>query len=153
MRLAAWPDLMLSEFVLTASGSRVYNQKTNMELEFAVLESPLQSGAEVTRLEYDLHNLVINIEPIFDAPPIVVTFESAIGFRVLDEGDLVEFWKHLSSKDGWLFQILAGGWFELESQRDGFISQHNSHVCEYLIVGPNECVSVLAYKPPLVAKP
>ena len=46
------------------------------------------------------------------------------GFRVLDEGDLLEFWGTEFWKSGlaqgsFLFEVLRGGWFDLEAQRSG----------------------------------
>jgi len=124
-----------------------------MEMSFEVIEGPLDTKPEITRIAYDLHNLVVHIEPTYDADPIVVTFDSSIGFRVLDEGNLLEFWDYFNLKDGWLFQISEGGWYELESKRNGFVSQHHSDVREYLIIGVNECVSVLSAEPPKVVAP
>ena len=124
-----------------------------MEVNFEIIEGPLETKPEITRLEYDLHNLVLYIEPTYDAEPIVVTFDSSLGFRLLDEGNLLEFWDHFNLKDGWLFQISAGGCYQLESKRNGFVSQHHSDAREYLIVGVNECVSVLSAEPPKVVFP
>ena len=124
-----------------------------MEVKFEIIEGPLGTKPEIIRLEYNLHNLVLYIEPTYDAEPIVVTFDSPLGFRVLDEGNLLEFWDHFTLKDGWLFQISAGGWYQLESERNGFVSQHHSDVQEYLIIGVNECVSVLSGDQPKVVFP
>ncbi|WIO73603.1 hypothetical protein QP938_09890 [Porticoccaceae bacterium LTM1] len=124
-----------------------------MEVNFEVIEGPLDTKPEIIRLDYDLHNLVIHIEPAYSADPIVVTFDSSVGFRVLDEGNLLEYWDHLNLNDGWLFQISSGGWYDLESTRSGFVSQNHSDVREYLIVGLNECISVLSMEPPKVVVP
>ena len=124
-----------------------------MDVDFEVLQGPLKTKPEITRVEYDLHSLVIHIEPEYDVKPIIVTFESSIGYRVLDEGNLLEFWDKFNLSNGWLFQIASGGWFDLESRRKGFVSQHHSDVQEYLIIGVNECVSVLAGEPPTVVLP
>ena len=124
-----------------------------MEVDFKVIQGPLETKPEITRVEYDLHNLVIHIEPVYDAEPIIVTFDSSIGYRVLDEGNLLEFWDKFNLSNGWLYQIVSGGWFELESNRNGFVSQHHSGIQEYLIIGVNECVSVLAGEPPTVVLP
>lgn len=123
----------------------------DMEIDFRVIQGPLETKPEITRVEYDLHNLVIHIEPKYDADPIIITFDSSIGFRILDEGNLLEFWEEFNLNNGWLYQIISGGWYELESTRSGFVSQHHSDVQEYLIIGVNECVSVLAGGPPSVA--
>lgn len=122
-------------------------------MNFEILEGPLDTKPEITRLDYDLHNLVVHIEPAYAAEPIIVTFDSSLGFRALDEGNLLEFWDHFNLKDGWLFQISAGGWYDLESKRNGFVSQHHPDVREYLIIGVNQCVSVLSVEPPIVVVP
>lgn len=124
-----------------------------MEVNFEIIEGPLDTKPEITWVDYDLHNLVVHIEPTYDGEPIVVTFDSSLGFRVLDEGNLLEFWDHFNLKDGWLFQISSGGWYDIESKRNGFVSQHHSDVREYLILGVNECVSVLSVEPPKVVVP
>ena len=77
-------------------------------------------------------------------------FESFYGFRVLDELDLTEFWTQCNLMDGWLFEVCSGGWKDLELQRPAFLSGQNEWVKEYLIVGLNECVSVLSKEHPLI---
>ena len=46
--------------------------------------------------------------------PIYVVFTGAEGFRVLDEGNLLEFWPQDSRSPGWIWRIIEGGWFEQE---------------------------------------
>lgn len=79
-------------------------------------------------------------------------FESFYGFRVLDELDLTEFWTQCTLVDGWLFEVRSGGWKDLELQRPTFISGQNEWVKEYLIVGLNECVSVLSKEHPSITQ-
>ncbi len=124
-----------------------------MEVEFEVVQGPMETKPEITRVEYDLDSLIVHIEPEYDAEPIIVSFDSSIGFRVLDEGNLLEFWEKFNLNSGWLYRIISGGWFDLESKRNGFVSQHHSDVQEYLIIGVNECVSVLAGEAPTVVLP
>ena len=78
-----------------------------MDVEFEVLKGPLATKPEITRVDYDLHSLVIHIELEYDGKPMTVTFESPIGYRVLDEGNLLEFWCRFSLKDGWLFRCVV----------------------------------------------
>lgn len=80
-----------------------------------------------------------------------VVFEQTYGFRVLDELDLTEFWSHCSLADGWLFEVISGGWRSLELTRPFFLSGRQDWVREYLIIGLNECVSVLTKEKPVVA--
>ena len=72
-----------------------------------------------------------------------VSFVSVYGFRVLDEADLLEFWTECSLSNGWAYEISEGGWFALESSREGFLSGANAKPREFLVVSQNECVSVM----------
>lgn len=80
-----------------------------------------------------------------------VVFGQTYGFRVLDELDLTEFWSQCSLADGWFFEVSSGGWKALELTRPYFLSGRHDWVREYLIIGFNECVSVLTKEEPLVA--
>jgi hypothetical protein len=79
-----------------------------------------------------------------------VTFTQTYGFRVLGELDLTEFWSQCSLHDGWLFEVTANGWKALELSRPTFFSGLQSWVREYLVVGRDECVSVLTKEEPTV---
>ena len=75
----------------------------------------------VRSLRYDGETLVIDIQGEgFSFAR--VTFQHVIGFRVLDERDLCEFWNTYSERVGWLYLVEEGGWLELESQRKLFNS-------------------------------
>ena len=81
----------------------------------------------------------------------IVVFESPRGLRVLDERDLTSFWAAgISSRVGWLFEITYGGWLDQESQRADFVSQHIGEQREYLVIGIDWCVSVIAAHQPRV---
>ncbi len=99
-------------------------------------------GDEVglTRLGYDSQGL--DVEVNVEGRRALVHFDSVVGFRVLDEGDLMEFWTECSLSNGWLFQIFNGGWFRQETSRSGFMASANLKLQEYLLVSRNECVSV-----------
>lgn len=80
-----------------------------------------------------------------------VRFAACLGYHVLDEGDLLEFWPECSRPNGWLFRIKGGGWFEQESQRPGFLSRVTQlGIHEYFIAGENTCVNVLSWEAPEV---
>jgi hypothetical protein len=80
-----------------------------------------------------------------------VSVDDVIGFRLLDEGDLLDFWSAgISSKKGWIFEITAGGWRAQESLRAGFMSQHRAGIREFLVVGVDWCLSLLALSAPKV---
>ena len=103
---------------------------------------------EVVNLNFDVDLLEITIS--IDGDKIDIIFEEPAGFRVLDEGDLLEFWPECSLQKGWLHEVTSGGWFELESKRSGFSLSGNSVITEYLIVGVNYCVSILGWEKPSV---
>lgn len=78
-----------------------------------------------------------------------VRFLDAGGHRVLDEGDLMEFWPQCSARNGTIFEVLSGGWFEQECKREGFLKRHTQpEMPEYFIGGQNACVSVISHVPP-----
>ena len=85
-----------------------------------------------------------------EAHSVEVVFDEALGFRVLDEGDLLEFWPACSLKNGWLFQIDSNGWLSLEKQRGGFLLSERADAHEFFVAGENECVSVFAITAPRV---
>jgi hypothetical protein len=85
-------------------------------------------------------------------PRCLVTFPGVLGYRVLDERDLLEYWPVCSTPAGWLFRILSGGWLEQERSRPGsLIHDAHSDVREYLVASMHECVSVFAYDEPTLA--
>jgi hypothetical protein len=101
----------------------------------------------VRSLWYDDDGLTVEVQ----GPGFVfarVVFRHAAGFRVLDERDLGEFWGEYHTGNGWLYEVHEGGWRELESRREDFLSP----VClpslrEFLVVC-DKCVSVLAVEVP-----
>ncbi|MGZ9675626.1 hypothetical protein [Flavobacterium sp. GNP001] len=109
------------------------------------------SNPEIFNISYDLWTLKISLG--FDGinKPIYIIFKNVIGFRVLDEGNLLEFWDKEVRASGWLWKVESRGWFELEKLRSGFLAQHHgeSHN-EFLVAGINDCVSVLAESEPII---
>lgn len=100
--------------------------------------------SEIGSICYNPERLAIQVRPSAS-----VIFLDAVGFRVLDEGDLLEFWPACSGSSGsGLFEIEDGGWLAQESSRQGFISATRPNMREFLISGPNDCVSVFAFNPP-----
>ena len=53
-----------------------------------------------------------------------------------------------SLSNGWLFEVKTGGWKALEQTRPRFSSGRHEWVKNSLLVGRNECVSVLTKEPP-----
>ena len=120
-----------------------------------VKSSPIKSApkttgqVEIVSVNYHLHNLVISLAD--EEKSILVIFDYAIGFRVLDEGNLLEFWPSCSLSNGCVFQIEEGGWFEQESERKGsLMSEVFPEAEEYMISGINDCVSVISTRPPQI---
>ena len=109
------------------------------------------SNPEIYNINYDLWTLKITLGYSNIDRPIYVIFKNVIGFRVLDEGNLLEFWDKEVRVPGWIWKIESGGWFELEKIRSGFLAQHHgeSHN-EFLVTGINECVSVIAECYPII---
>lgn len=109
---------------------------------------------EITNVSYDLWYLQIALWFNNKKPPIYVRFDGILGFRLLDEGDLLEFWSD-NRPEGWLWQIEKGGWLDLETFREGFLSgkTEKDKIKEYLILGINDCLSVMAYDKPEIFKP
>ena len=105
---------------------------------------------EVTAVNYDTSLLRITISFENIDYPVHVIFDGVRGFRVLDEGDLLEFWNPDVRANGWLWFVEKGGWFELESLRKGFVSGVTGGYREYLVLGQNDCVSVIAYGEPKI---
>ena len=116
-----------------------------------VEESVKFGDVEVLKIAYDVTSadrLVILLESN-TMGQFNLVFESPEAIRILDEGQICEFWDIYSSPNGWLWQVNAGGWTELESLRDDFwLKDSATHeLREYLIVG-DQCVFVLTQNPP-----
>ena len=110
-------------------------------------EAQRYSRKAVRSLRFNGTDLVVDIQgPGFAFAHVV--FRNVVGFRVLDERDLCEFWPDYSEPQGWLWEVLSGGWIDLERRRPLF----NSHefcapLREFLIVD-DKCVSILCGQPP-----
>lgn len=104
----------------------------------------------VRSIRYDMEELVIDVQGRGFAFARVV-FRDPVGFRVLNEIDLLEFWKDYHPGNGWFCQVHEGGWAELETQRGSFRAfgapESLDELSEYLIVC-DQCISVLAVEPP-----
>ncbi|BCV46153.1 hypothetical protein I6M54_15885 [Shewanella algae] len=102
---------------------------------------------ELLSVNYDLWTLRLTLTND-NNQAIYLDFESVEGFRVLDEGQLLEFWSK-ESPPYWVFEVISGGWLEQEAKRDGApFLEVGGKLKEYLVAGLNECVSVLAFAEP-----
>ncbi len=116
------------------------------------LEPPLSNNEsiEVINIDFDIESLVITV--IIDGYKIDISFDAPAGYRVLDEGDLLEFWPDCSSSNGWLYEISSDGWLDQEKERKGFCSTADAAVKEYFIIGCNYCVNVFSWEVPGVSE-
>lgn len=105
---------------------------------------------EIVYVEFDIETLTVTV--LTDGDKIDILFDSPAGYRVLDEGDLLEFWPNCSSFNGWLYEIRGGGWLDQERNRNGFASSAKTDAKEYFIIGCNYCINVLAWEGPSVCQ-
>ena len=103
---------------------------------------------EVSEIHYDVWSLRITLNFEHFSGVVYVDFETPNGFRVLDEGDLLEVWEG-STKEEWLYVVEEDGWLAQEAKRPGFVSDPAEHI-EYLVAGCNDCVTVMALDEPTV---
>jgi len=114
---------------------------------------PAEGHPEIVNINYDLWRLIITLSFSKKDNPVYVTFENIVGFRVLDEGDLLEFWNDEIRLNDWFWNIEKGGWTDLERTRKGFVSGLNNETTEYLILGINHCISIIANDKPKISEP
>jgi|SaaInlStandDraft_1057018.scaffolds.fasta_scaffold173717_1 hypothetical protein len=77
-----------------------------------------------------------------------VLFRTPIGFRALDEGEMLNFpWDKLNVANQYVFHVSDGGWLDIEISH-GNIVMDSDILEEYLIKTDNECVSVISHFPP-----
>ncbi|WP_033415531.1 hypothetical protein [Hahella ganghwensis] len=121
-------------------------------MECIAIEPPLShdENIEIVYIDFDIETLVVTV--LIDGDKIDISFDSPAGYRVLDEGDLSEFWPSCSSFNGWLYEICNGGWLDQERNREGFVSAARTDSKEYFIVGCNYCINVLAWEAPNVCQ-
>jgi hypothetical protein len=120
-------------------------------MKASIIEFTSYSGNQtyIESVNYDLDYLKVVV--VADSNlRIEVCFHQPIGFRCLDEGDLLEFWASNQITSNWLLQIHDSGWLAQESDRDGFLSKDTT-LSEYLIKGSNECLNVLSTDKPLIS--
>jgi hypothetical protein len=122
-----------------------------------VTAQPLESrfvfahGTEIGRIEHSQNGLKIYVFDVQGESGCLVTFENSLGFRVVDERDLMEYWPVCSTPTGWLFNIQGGGWLDQERTRLGSLMlDMYPGVKEYLVTGINECVSIFSIEAPML---
>lgn len=83
-----------------------------------------------------------------------VVFDQPEGFRMLDEGAMLNFpWQELSETRAYVHIVYSGGWFDMESNAGNLHLPDTAK--EYIVKTSNECVSVIAYSEPklIMVKP
>lgn len=119
-------------------------------MKCTALEKPLEDYEEIDIIyvDFNIEELIVTVR--IDGDKIDISFHEPAGYRVLDEGDLLEFWPACSSLNGWIYEITGGGWLDQEKKRSGFTSAKKARLKEYFIIGCDYCVNVLAWEPPSV---
>jgi hypothetical protein len=91
-----------------------------------------------------------------DEEYLEVLFSQMRGFRFLDEGDLIPYWKsgEVSWRENIVYEIESGGWMMQELQTDGMLMVTNSFggCSEWFIATSNGCVNVISRNAPLLRK-
>lgn len=85
-----------------------------------------------------------------------VFFTQPRGFRFLDEGDLIRYWKSgvFSANDNLVYEIKSGGWMMQELQTEGMLTTSDafSRYREWFIATSNGCVNVMSRITPLLRR-
>lgn len=109
----------------------------------------LPSSSDIARMSFNGRGLVVVIAQASAGAGKFLgtqyTFEEVGGFRLLDEGDLLRYWR----SDGYaghhhLYFVEAGGWAEEEFNLDGVTEQRR----EWFIVTGNRCLNVFSHEAP-----
>ena len=109
------------------------------------------SHAEVASVNFDQWMLTIGMRAYEKNESVAgmfhVIFTHSVGFRVLDEGQMLNFpWPLLSDSGSFVHRVDESGWMDMEKQSGNLFLQENA--VEYVIITSVECVSVIAYEPP-----
>jgi hypothetical protein len=105
---------------------------------------------QISEVRFAAEDLVVIAEDEL-GEQLKVVFESPVGFRVIDESQVCEFWNDYSSPNGWLWVVHSGGYLDLEKKRSGFWRSSDTNLKEYFIVG-EYCLSVITAFPPTIAQ-
>lgn len=113
-------------------------------------ESVFRSSVYLRDVRYEDGQLVARVTCPGEGLIAAVTFTEVVGFRLLDEGNLLEFWPVCAADRGWLFRVTKNGWLNQEIARPGFLTDATSGPSEYFIASANDCLSVMTGKKPRV---
>ena len=118
-----------------------------------VTQYPFLRGTQIGTINYRSNKLLIEVISCDKDEIVFVEFEGVIGFRVLDERNILEYWPTCSTPNGWIYEIESGGWIHSETIRlKNYDSEFHS-AKEYLVGGIDECVSVLSLQAPIIRSP
>ena len=80
-----------------------------------------------------------------------IVFDNPRGFKMLDEGDMCNYWEDAKMINNWLFEIESGGWLDTEDAAGGFSSKALGFK-EFLVASSDDCVSVISNCEPEIIK-
>ena len=102
---------------------------------------------EITDIRFDCRALRLELTFLDPRELVSLAFPDVVGFRVLEEADLQEFWEPYSRSKSWLCQVQSGGWLDQEKRSREVISFPDK-LTEYFVAGEEYCVNVWALSPP-----
>lgn len=108
------------------------------------------ASAEVIDVHYTVETLVVLVQDGAGERQWRIEFPGVEGFRVLDEGDLMEFWPTCRNSV-LVWEVTSGGWLEQECSRPGYVGKWTKNVREYFVAGENACISVISWTEPVVS--
>jgi hypothetical protein len=120
-----------------------------LELRPFDAEAGMPSTSDISWINYDGRKLEVVVAQVATSAGkfkgLKLTFDWVTGFRFLDEGGLLRYWR----SDGYLgghhlFSVEAGGWAEEEFKLEGVIEKRP----EWLVVTGNGCMNVFAHDAP-----
>jgi len=112
------------------------------------------SHIEIASIHYDQWLLTIGIRKYEQTSEALIgithlVFKAVDGFRMLDEGAMLQFpWPEPGQKPYFLYAVSGGGWLDQERQSDNLVAA--DCLREFLVMTDNECVSVMAKSPPQI---
>ncbi len=112
-------------------------------------ETEMLSNSDIARVSFNGRALVVVVAQATAGAGKFAgtqyTFDEVSGFRLLDESDLVRYWR----SDGYpghhhLYFVEAGGWAEEQFNLEGVTEKRR----EWLVVTGNGCLNVFAHDAP-----
>ena len=121
-------------------------------MKVTALECPVRTGKgpSVLGLSYDSDKLVVEYDPDTGGAKLRLVFAGPTAFRCLDEGDLLPYWQHPDLVDHWLVRVEEGGWLSMDESPRCFQIARTVNPMEFLVIGVDDCVSVLATEVPII---